>query len=189
MVDRQHSRFSTLNVFAKMSASRPPKPPPKDQFYLQSSVSAASLTPSLNPSIGRFASGYASSSRDTLNVPPQTPISAPSQVQHVHTARSRSPSQTSHYGQQGFLSPPSSASSVVSSEPTSSAFKKGFYKLSSLSKKSFARMPNTSKTFLPFSRSQVDVTSVQPDSIDDGAISFPFNVQVRVAEYYPFFGR
>lgn len=184
MADRQQSRFSSLKVFAKISGSRPPKPPPKDQFYIQSSASSVSLAPSHTQSLARFASSYSSASSDRLAVPPHAPVSSPpTNAQHVPIGRSRSPSQSSHYTTQTYSSPPTSASgSFLTPDSGGSALKKGFSKLSSLSKRPFALKPQSSKTFPPLrsSASQIDVTSAAPEPVDDGSISFPLSFKVRV---------
>ena len=137
MAERQHSRFSTLNVFAKISGSRPPRPPPKDTYYMHSSKSAVSVTPT-RPQGFSFSNSYASSSHDTLTInPPQSASGHSERSEFTTNSKNSSSGRSSSPVPYQFTSV-TSATAVPAEEhppPTEfggiSAFKKGISKISS----------------------------------------------------------
>ncbi|THH02628.1 hypothetical protein EW145_g6725 [Phellinidium pouzarii] len=162
---KSSSRFSTLNVFGKFSASpKPPRPPPKDQWYRQGSKSTVSLAPS--HALSTHAASIASSSHDTLQIPP-TPISIASRS-HYNLSRTTSPASTR-----------SRATAGSTATPRTSETGSFFSKLSN----SFGKRPklflrsNASRTTLsPVDNVSDDGVLVSSQDADDD-ISTPWNFQ------------
>ncbi|KAI5117130.1 hypothetical protein M0805_007714 [Coniferiporia weirii] len=145
------SRFSTLNVFGKLSSnSKPPRPPPKDQWYRQGSKSTISLAPS--HALSTHAASIASSSHETLQIP-QTPISIASRSQ-CDLPRSMSPVSTRS------RATTTNASSFMPRHSEASSF------LSKLSS-SFGKRP---KAFLRSSASRTTLSPADPEGVSEDGI-------------------